>query len=369
MGKIDYTDVLRHTIEYAKTFYADAYNAIVHEFPTHNVSYKHGLNTFQLRVTLNGTESEREIKRLLSQKNRYSVLINKDNINVYRDKRDIVIEFPSSVGNSVLIGDVYGSEFKSETGLPLMMGMDGMLNKVIYDLSKAPHMLIAGTTGSGKSILMHSIIDSLIMNDPKTNIFMIDPKMTEYNVYDPLKHFHLVKEVSDAIELLEFLSDTEMDARYRAFDEANARDIDEAIAKGMDISRMVVMVDEFADLILTSHRKTEQYVVRLAQKARACGIHLILATQRPTAEVITGLIKSNIPTRVCMKVNSSLDSRIILDRNGGETITAKGEMLFLRNGDFEPVRVFGCFMTAEERSNIVGWTVKNNGDLLDDKYR
>ena len=120
---------------------------------------------------------------------------------------------------------------------------------------------------------------------------------------------------------------------------------------------------------MTSHRKTENYVVRLAQKARACGIHLVLATQRPTADVITGLIKSNIPTRVCMKVNSSLDSRIILDRNGGETITAKGEMLLLRNGDFEPVRVFGCFMTAEERSNIVGWTIKNNPTMLDDKYK
>lgn len=369
MGKYDYTGCLRHTIEYAAKQYPDQVNAIISEFPFNKVAEKHGLNTFQLRITLNGVESEREIKRLLTQKNRYSMLLNKDNLTIYRDRRDIVIEFPSDVSNSVLIGDVYGEEFRNAAGLPLLVGMDGMLNKVIYDLSKAPHMLVAGTTGSGKSIFMHSIIDSIIMNDPTTNIIMIDPKMTEYNVYDPLKHFLLVKEVNEAIEYLEFLSDTEMDARYKILDEAGVRDIDEAMAQGIDMQRMVVMVDEFADLILTSHRKTEQYVVRLAQKARACGIHLVLATQRPSSDVITGLIKSNIPTRACMKVNSAIDSRIVLDKSGGETITAKGEMLLLRNGDFDPIRVQGCFMTADERENIVGWTIKQDNNLLDDDYR
>lgn len=327
-----------------------------------------GLKTIQFRISLTGTETERQIKQLLTQKSRYSIACNSDNIRVYREKRDIVIEMPSDAKNDIRLGDVYCEDFRNMTGLPLIIGMDSMKNKIFYDLAKAPHMLVAGTTGSGKSIFIHSVIDSLIMHDATTDIFMIDPKMTEYNIYNALSHFHLVKDVEAAIDLLDFVCNVEMEERYKAFDKASVRDFDEAVKKGIDVRRMVVIVDEFADLILTSHRKVEEYVVRLAQKARACGIHLVLATQRPTAEVITGLIKSNIPTRVCMKVNSSLDSRIILDRNGGETITEKGEMLFLRNGDFEPIRVYGCFMTEEDRESIVSHTINCDNTLMDIEY-
>ena len=203
------------------------------------------------------------------------------------------------------------------------------------NLVEMPHLLVAGSTGSGKSIALNSMIVSLLYQASPQNLRLelIDPKMVEFSHFRGLPHLHgeVVTESDEAINVLNGLTDT-MDQRYRLLNENNSRNITEYNAAKADIEmipHIVLVIDELADLLMQEGKIAEEPIVRLAQKARAAGIHLIMATQRPTADVITGLIKTNVPARLAFRVSSNVDSRVILNQKGAESLQGKGDGLFL----------------------------------------
>ena len=300
----------------------------------------------QYRIALN---PDTKVQSLLKMRDNFCIALNDDSVNIFRDKSELVVE-KRGADNTIMFGDMVTSHFYGAKGLTLALGKDSEGRNVYTNLEKAPHMLIAGATGSGKSVNLNTIIASVKIKSPQTIIFAIDTKRTELTRFTA-KNYHVVSEASEAVDLLSELCE-EMEDRYERLARWGVRDISSAIAEGYDMKRIVVVIDEFADLMLLSGKTVEEYVVRLAQKARAAGIHLVIATQRPTRDVVTGLIKANIPTRICLKVTSGLDSRIILDRKGGENLTGHGDMLFLGNGAFEPVRIQGAYIDDDDIDRI-----------------
>lgn len=327
----------------------DAIDRLLVNFGVHVTRIVESARMIQYRATLS---PETNVQKILRMEENFCIALNDDSVNIYRDKAELVIE-KAGADNAIFMGDLVNDKFDKMNGLTIALGKD-MENVNCYtNLAKAPHVLIAGTTGSGKSILLHAFICSLLIKNPFTEIYTVDTKQTEFNEYGRIPNVHNVTDANDAVQMLMRLCN-EMERRYKVLTDAQCRDIDEYRESGKTMERIVVVVDELADLMLLSGKTVEQYIVRLAQKARACGIHLVLATQRPTVNVVTGLIKANIPTRVCLKVTSSLDSRIILDRNGGEKLIGHGDMLFLGNGAYEPIRMQGIYLQMDEIKNIVG---------------
>ena len=282
-------------------------------------------------------------------------------VTVYQSGAYVVIEVPGAV-STVRVADILrDSDFKDRSGLTVAIGKSIDGTNVLADVSKMPHMLIAGTTGSGKSVFMQGLIISMLLkNRPdELELYMVDPKMVEFSYYENLPMCHVVTEARDAIELLSNLC-KEMDGRYRQLAAASVRDIDEFNrVSNMKMKRIVLCVDEMADLIMTSKKSVENCIVRLAQKARACGIHLILATQRPTVNVVTGLIKANIPTKVCFAVSSYHDSMVMLDKGGAEKLLGKGDMLYRTGTGVDAVRLQGGFIESVEINNIVYGLMQN----------
>ena len=241
------------------------------------------------------------------------------------------------------------------------MGRDLSGNPVVADLKAMPHLLIAGTTGSGKSICINGIILSLLYeaNPDEVKLILVDPKVVEFSVYNGIPHLlvPVVNEASKAAVALSWAVN-EMENRYRLLSEEGVRNIDgynEKAAKSKTLEKMpqiVIIIDELADLMMAAPKQVEDSIVRLAQKARAAGIHLIVATQRPSADVITGLIKANIPSRLALAVSSQVDSRVILDQNGAETLVGKGDMLFKPIDKPKPIRIQGSFVTDYEVMKI-----------------
>ena len=291
------------------------------------------------------------INRLLKMRDNFSIALNGNNVRVFRDGAELVIETAGAM-NTVYMGDLYNDKFRAASGLTIMLGKDAQGNNLYTDLHKATHLLVAGMTGSGKSIFLHTVICSLLMKHPDIEIYGFDPKQVEFINYKPLANFHYISETSEAVNVLANLC-REMDRRYDILAKTGHRDIDSYARGGGNMKPIVVIIEEFADLMLTSGKAVEESVVRLAQKARACGIHLVIATQRPTANVITGLIKTNIPTRICLKVKSGLDSRIILDQKGGEELTGHGDMLYQSKDAFTPIRIQGCYISEDDTARIV----------------
>ncbi len=232
---------------------------------------------------------------------------------------------------------------------------------VVADLVRMPHLLIAGTTGSGKSVCIAAITTCLAVNNTpeNLNLAMLDPKMVELVRFNGLPH--LLGKVETEIErMLAVLrwGLAEMDRRYRLLETAHTRDLETYNRKmerqgGERLPRIVIIIDELADMMMNAPDQTEHAIVRLAQMARATGIHLIVATQRPSADVITGLIKANFPTRISFTVASSIDSRVILDVNGAETLLGRGDMLFLNPEEGTPVRAQGVLITDQEISRVI----------------
>ena len=293
-----------------------------------------------------------KVNQLMRMEKNISIAVKDNNVRVYLDGDKFCIE-KKGANNEICIADLYDA--LSEDSFNLMIGMDNHKNRVVCDITKAPHILVAGTTGSGKSIFLHSCILSLLIKHPlDIDIIGIDPKGTEFQDYSVLKNFTFVRDTTTAIQTLRELVN-DMDMRYIQMQIAKCRDIDEYNAHNEPMKRKVCIVDELADLMYTGGKQVENYIVRLAQKARACGIHLILATQRPSADIITGLIKANIPTRICLSVKSQIDSRIILDEKGGEKLNGHGDMLYQANGAREVVRAQGVFFTKSEKNNIIGY--------------
>ena len=278
------------------------------------------------------------------------IALNTDNFRMTKEGASIVIEKQGRF-NVVRFGDVYTVPFfDSSKDLAVALGKDMNGKRFSFNIDKAPHVLIAGTTGSGKSETIHTIIASLLMDyyygPDCIGIGIIDMKGTEFNKYKDAYPVSIVSDPYGAIDLLRQMCDL-MDARYKMLTQAGCDDIAEYLAKGNKMTRIVIIIDELADLIM-QNKSVEKYIVRIAQKARACGIHLVIGTQRPSADVVTGLIKANIPYRIALNVANSTNSRIILDENGAEKLLGKGDML-VKDGGKPAVRVQGAFVDDEDK--------------------
>ena len=286
-------------------------------------------------------------------------------------KAAIGIEIPNINQDVVPIRDIIESkEFRTaKSKLAFAVGKDIAGNIIIGDVAKMPHMIIAGTTGSGKSVCTNSLIMSILYRatPEEVKLILIDPKMVEFTTYNGIPHL-LIPVVTDPRQAAGALNwgVQEMLRRYKLFADNNVRDLggynEMAAAKNIEkLPQIVIAIDEFSDLMMAASKEVEDAVCRLAQMARAAGMHLIIATQRPTTDVITGLIKANIPSRIALTVQSQVDSRTILDTQGAEKLLGYGDMLYYPNGMQKPLRVQGCFCSTKEVESIVGF-IKNESD-------
>lgn len=286
-------------------------------------------------------------------------------------KAAIGIEIPNNNQDVVSLREIIESrEFhEAKSKLSFSVGKDIAGNTIIGDIAKMPHMIIAGTTGSGKSVCTNSIIMSILYRarPEEVKLILIDPKMVEFTTYNGIPHL-LIPVVTDPRQAAGALNwgVQEMLKRYKLFADNNVRDLggynEMAEKKGLDkLPQIVIAIDEFSDLMMAASKEVEDAVCRLAQMARAAGMHLIIATQRPTTDVITGLIKANIPSRIALTVQSQVDSRTILDTQGAEKLLGYGDMLYYPNGMQKPLRVQGCFCSTKEVEAIVEF-VKSQSD-------
>lgn len=288
-------------------------------------------------------------------------------------KSAVGIEIPNKEKTAVAFGDIVKSDkfANFDSKVAFAIGKDISGENIVFDIAKMPHVLIAGQTGSGKSVCINTLIMSILYKakPDEVKLVMIDPKVVELNIYNGLPHMPIpvVTDPKKATSVLQWCV-KEMDNRYRMFAEANARDIksynkiaesqDESTPEAERIKKLpllVIIVDELADLMMVASKDVEASITRLAQLARAAGIHLVIATQRPSVDVITGIIKANMPSRIAFSVTSGIDSRTILDKNGAEKLLGKGDMLFYPAGYSDPVRVQGCFVSDSEIANVVDY--------------
>jgi len=306
-------------------------------------------------------------------------------------KNYMALELPNAKRQSIRLSEILGSQVYNEAKSMLTMGLgkDIIGNPVVADLAKMPHVLVAGTTGSGKSVGINAMILSLLYKAEARDVrlLMIDPKMLEMSVYEGIPHL-LAPVVTDMKQAAHGLTwcVAEMERRYKLMSKLGVRNlagynskIDEAKSREAFIynpfsltpdspeplerlPHIVVVIDELADLMMVVGKKIEELIARLAQKARAAGIHLILATQRPSVDVITGLIKANIPTRIAFSVGSKIDSRTILDQMGAEALLGMGDMLYMASGSGIPVRVHGAFVSDEEVHRVVAYLKEQGGE-------
>ncbi len=276
------------------------------------------------------------------------------------------IEIPNKVASIVRLGSLLGySEFSNSAALVFPLGRDVSGDPIFMNLAKMPHILVAGATGSGKSVMIHSFLISLLYkNSPETlRLILIDPKRVELSIYDGIPHLAspVITEGKKAISALRFGVE-EMERRYQTLLEAGKRDIESYNEKHREepMPYLVIVIDELADLMAAFGREIEGYIVRLAQMARATGIHLVVSTQRPSVEVITGLIKANITARVALQVASQVDSRTILDTAGAEKLLGGGDMLFISGEISKPKRIQGAYLTEEETSKVIDFIHSKN---------
>ncbi|WP_369902244.1 DNA translocase FtsK [Bacillus manliponensis] len=275
-------------------------------------------------------------------------------------KNAVGIEVPNKESKAVYLREILRSPVfcKSESPLTVALGLDISGTPIVTDIRKMPHGLIAGSTGSGKSVCINAILTSILYKAKphEVKLMLIDPKMVELAPYNSIPHLvaPVITDAKAATAALKWAVD-EMERRYELFAHAGARDLtryntimNEQEIKGETLPYIVIVVDELADLMMVAPGDVEEAICRIAQKARACGIHLLVATQRPSVDVITGLIKSNIPTRIAFTVSSQVDSRTIIDIGGAEKLLGRGDMLFLDNGTSKPVRVQGVYVSDEE---------------------
>jgi len=306
-------------------------------------------------------------------------------------KNYMALELPNAKRQSIRLSEILGSQVYNEAKSMLSMGLgkDIIGNPIVADLAKMPHVLVAGTTGSGKSVGINAMILSLLYKAEARDVrlLMIDPKMLEMSVYEGIPHLlcPVVTDMKQASNGLNWCV-AEMEKRYKLMSKMGVRNlagfnakIDEARARGEFVynpfsltpeapeplerlPHIVVVIDELADLMMVVGKKIEELIARLAQKARAAGIHLILATQRPSVDVITGLIKANIPTRIAFQVSSKIDSRTILDQMGAEALLGMGDMLYMPSGTGLPIRVHGAFVSDDEVHRVVSYLKEQGGE-------
>lgn len=291
-------------------------------------------------------------------------------------KAAVGIEVPNSENTAVMLRDLLESdEFKNSRSLiSFAVGKDIAGKVVVADIAKMPHLLVAGATGSGKSVCINTLIMSIIYKaDPEdVKLILVDPKVVELSVYNGIPHL-MIPVVTDPKKAAGALNwaVAEMEKRYKLFAEYNVRDLkgfNEKVLRGetgedakKKLPQIIIIIDELADLMMVAPGEVEGAICRLAQLARAAGLHLILATQRPSVNVITGLIKANMPSRIAFSVSSGVDSRTIIDMNGAEKLLGKGDMLFYPSGYPKPVRVQGSFVSDKEVQKVVDYLIDKNG--------
>lgn len=268
--------------------------------------------------------------------------------------------------------------------LVVALGKDISGKPIYAELDKMPHLLIAGATGSGKSVCVNTIISSILMRakPDEVKLILVDPKKVELSIYNGIPHL-LAPVVTDPKKAAAVLREvvSEMERRYDLFASVNARNIKSYNEFVKDynngksdseqkeiLSYHVIILDEVADLMMVASKDVEDCIMRISQMARAAGIHLIVATQRPSTDIITGVIKANIPSRIAFAVSSSIDSRTILDTSGAEKLLGKGDMLFSPMGASSPIRVQGCFVSDDEVSDIVHYVSQQQEAIYEDKY-
>lgn len=320
-------------------------------------------------------------------------------VEIIPGKTVVGLELPNPNRAMVCLSEVLNSDVyqKAHSPLTLALGVDISGYPMVVDLAKMPHLLVAGTTGSGKSVGINAMILSLLFQatPEKVRLILVDPKMLELSVYDGIPHLltPVVTDMREAASALRWCV-AEMERRYRLMSALGVRNligynvmVSDAIARGeplvdpiwkksdstdasapllSELPYIVVVIDELADMMMVVGKKVEQLIARIAQKARAAGIHLILATQRPSVDVLTGLIKSNIPTRISFQVSSKIDSRTILDQQGAEQLLGNGDMLFLAPGTGTPLRVHGAFVDDKEVHRVANdWRTRGEPEYID----
>lgn len=290
-------------------------------------------------------------------------------------KHAVGIEVPNKTKSIVSLREIIESDkFQdSKSKLTFALGKDVAGETIVTDISKMPHLLIAGSTGSGKSVCINTLIASVIYKakPSEVKLLMIDPKIVELSIYNGIPHL-LIPVVTDAKKAAGALNWAvqEMENRYNFFAQKNVRNIDgfnELAEKegSQKLPQMIIIIDELADLMMVASKEVQDAICRLAQKARAAGMHLVIATQRPSVDVITGVIKANIPSRIAFAVSSQVDSRTILDCSGAEKLLGKGDMLFYPTGAPKPTRIQGAFISDKEVENLVNF-IKKDGDQIYD---
>ena len=323
---------------------------------------KAGANTIKIKL-----KPMNNIKKAFGLQREIRYITGNEETRIFSEGDKIVVEIPSK-GETVRFGDfMHDVDYRIETKKTVVPIGEDVESKIVYgDIAKMPHMLVAGTTGSGKSVFLNGIITSLLMkNTPyDMKMILIDPKMVEFRRFSSLRYVKYVTDSNEAISILSSLC-AEMDKRYKIMANNGCRDIDTYNQKypTKRMPKIILVVDEMADMMVNKKfgKQVEQNIIRIAQKARACGIHMILATQKPTKEVVTGLIKANIPCRVCLSVTSRVDSMIILDQIGGEKLQGNGDMLYLDGiNNKEPRRLQAGLITDNEICNVVTPLVLDN---------
>lgn len=304
---------------------------------------------YKLNLPLNLGIQEKIMRKEKTIKYAISSALGSTDFIYNKDARSIYFEVKSNEFKTVDFNEFRG--ICKTRKLNLVLGKDENGEKIYTNLSKAPHILVGGTTGSGKSELLHTFVASLVLGMPYTNVELkiIDPKRAEYSAYKNRKRITLITEVSEAFSCLNDAVDL-MEKRYTEFERVNVKDIS-SYHGSMDMHPIVIIIDELADLI-QSRKEIEKPIVRIAQKARACGIHLILGTQSPRKTVVTGLIQTNTPTKIALHTADSLESRIIIGKSGAEKLLGKGDMLFHGNGAMDDIRIQSAYVSNEQKNLI-----------------
>ena len=349
--------------------------------PSQVIGFQVGPTVTQFAVKpgyLNGADEDTDeekkrvrVSRITSLKNDLALALSATRLRIEAPvpgRSYVGIEVPNEKSFLVTLRSVMETDafYKLDSPLAIALGSDVSGESVVADLASMPHLLIAGTTGSGKSVCISSITTCLVMNNTpeELRLVMIDPKMVELVRFNGLPHLYgqVETDLERILGVLHWVV-SEMDRRYQTLDETRSRNIDtynNKIRKRKDgeiMPRIVVMIDELADLMMMAPAQTEFTLVRLAQMARAVGIHLVVATQRPSTDVVTGLIKANFPARMSFAVASSVDSRVILDMNGAESLLGNGDMLYLSPEASSPIRAQGCLVTQDELEKVIkAWT-------------
>ena len=323
-----------------------ALNELLSTYGLYVCKYTNGPRVTQYYVELGIRTNVAAVKRL-----NFNIALDSNEVTVETKGKYLVITCQCN-NNIVDLAELFRVDYYNLPGLQMALGKDVQGERVYADLQKLKHILIGGVTGSGKSVFLHQLILSMMCHTPRSWYVLIDPKGNEFTPYTKIPTVKTVTNMSEAKLYLKALCD-KMDARYKELAQKSCRDIIEYNKKGGDMIPIVCVIDEYADLKMTAGDEAESYIIRLAQKSRACGIHLIIATQYPVRTVINNVVKANMPTRICLKVSQSIHSKVILDRVGGEKLLGNGDMLYLPDGATEPIRIQAAMVHQSEIDSII----------------